>query len=77
MNRHEAIAIRCAQLQGKPVKALDLQEAIAVLERNKGRGRPYKFTLPRLPPAIREATNAALCFNLGLAIGQIKQGEAA
>jgi hypothetical protein len=68
MTRAEAIAIRQAQLNGVPVTALELQEAIETLERKNRAGRPYKYRLPELPRPVREMANATLCFNLGRAI---------
>ena len=73
MTREEAVAIRQRQVNGHPVLALELQEAILVLQRiGKSRCGPRKFRLPDLPRPVKEACNAALCFNLGLAIGRAK-----
>jgi len=66
MTREEAMAVRAAQLQGDPVKALELQQAVHVLSRRRNR----KFVLPPLPRPVRELANATLCFNLGKALSK-------
>lgn len=73
MTREEAIAIRTLQVSGGPVKALELQEAIHVIERTThSRCGTRKFKLPDLPRPVKEMANAALCFKLGLAIGKTR-----
>jgi hypothetical protein len=64
MTREEARQIRAAQLQGQPVKAVDLQTAIWTLSKRRDR-----MHLPRLPKEIKDMANAVLLFNLGKAIG--------
>jgi hypothetical protein len=65
MTKSEAIAIRTAQLNGEPVRAGDLQDAIFTLSKRRNR----RFVLPKLAADVRERANAVLCFNLGRAIG--------
>jgi hypothetical protein len=65
MTRDEAIAIRQAQLNGKPVKALELQEAVFTLSKRRDR----RMVLPPLPAEDERLRDAALCFRLGLAMG--------
>lgn len=80
MNLTEAIEIRARQLNGKPVLALQLQEAIEVINayrpRQKG-GRPPKFRLPIINPVERMRVNAVLLYRLGLALGRIEERKAA
>jgi hypothetical protein len=66
MNKRQAAAVRAAQLRGEPVKAIDLQEAIAVL----GSKRSNRMSLPGLRDDVRQRGNLVLMFNLGRAIGQ-------
>jgi hypothetical protein len=60
VNRHK---------QGLPTKALVLQTALAVLDRDK---RKMQFTLPELPAFERARINEKLVFNLGVAIGEAR-----
>jgi hypothetical protein len=64
LTKDEARAIRCQQLQGDPVTALDLQEAIFTLSKR----RDKRMVLPPLPRPVQELADATLCFNLGRAI---------
>jgi hypothetical protein len=64
MTKAEAKTIREAHLNGKPVKALDLQEAIFTLSKRRDR----RMVLPKLPEGAMTMLNAALCFNLGRAL---------
>jgi hypothetical protein len=78
MTRTDAIAIRVRHLCGEPVKALDLQEAILVIQSTEKRtGRPYKFKLPAIKPVDRERINACLLYRLGMALGRIEERKAA
>ena len=65
MNVNLAKRIRERQLQGLPVTALELQEAIRTL----GTKRSNRFSLPDLRPDVRQKVNLTLMFNLGIAIG--------
>lgn len=80
MNLEQARQIRAAQVQGKPVKALELQRALILIEENrpmpKGGRRP-KVRLPALSPYCRERVNAVLLWKLGLALGLIEGRKAA
>jgi hypothetical protein len=60
MTREEARQIRAAQLQGQPVKAVDLQTAIWTLSKRKDR-----MHLPKLPKQVKDMANAVLLLNLG------------
>lgn len=73
MTRAEAIAIREAQVAGKPVLALELQEACRVLSKKP---EPKKLHLPDLSRPERERVNAVLAHNLGLALGRIQERKA-
>ena len=73
MTREEALAIRTAQLMGRPVLALELQEACRVL----GKVRDRKMRLPELPRPERERVNAVLLYNLGRALGRLEERKAA
>jgi len=66
MTRPEAEAIIRAHKAGKPVTALQLQEAIRTTRR-KADNRVTK--LPPLPRAVQERANAVLLFNLGVSLG--------
>lgn len=80
MTLTEAIEIRARQLNGKPVLALELQEAIAVINENRPRpkgGRAPKFRLPAINPVERMRVNAVLLYRLGLALGRIEERKAA
>lgn len=66
MNKKQATAIRAAQLRGEPVKALELQQAIAVL----GTKRSNHAHIPKLRDDIRNKGNLVLMFNLGRAMGR-------
>lgn len=48
MTREEAIAIRAAHLEGKPVLALELQEAVRVLSKQRGTAKaaPARLAAP-------------------------------
>jgi hypothetical protein len=73
MTREQAIAIRIKHLCGEPVKALELQEAVIVIQATAKRtGRPYKFRLPKIEPIARERMNACLLYRLGMALGRIE-----
>lgn len=67
MTLQEAIEIRSQQLQGIPVKALDLQEALVLIQERPRRkpGRPYKFRLPVLSKDDRDRMNGMLLLQLG------------
>lgn len=67
MNKRQAAAVRAAQLRGEPVKAVDLQEAIAVL----GSKRGNKMILPALRDDVQLRVNLTLMFNLGRALGRL------
>ena len=67
MTRQEAAEIRAAHLQGKPVLALELQEACRVLSKKP---EPKKLKLPDLSRPVRERVNMVLMFNLGRAMGR-------
>jgi hypothetical protein len=66
MTKEEAIAIRQAQLNGKPVRAAELQEAIFTLSKRRDR----RMALPKLPEGAMEMLNAALCLKLGRELGK-------
>jgi hypothetical protein len=77
VTRDEAIIIRSRQINGEPIHALQLQEAIHVIQSttpmgsNPGRGgRPHKFRLPVLTQADRDRMNGTLLFNLGREAGR-------
>lgn len=74
MTRAEATAIRTAHLHGKPVLALELQEACRVLSSRRERRR---FRLPDLSRPDKEHANAVLLYNLGRALGRIEERRAA
>lgn len=74
MTRAEASEIKSEHLQGKPVLALELQEAVRILSR---RPEPKKLHLPDLPRPVRERANAVLLYNLGRALGRIEERKAA
>lgn len=80
MNLDQAREVRAAHLQGRPVKAIDLQRALILIEESrpmpKG-GRRYKVRLPALSPYCRERVNAVLLWKLGLALGLIEGRKAA
>lgn len=63
MTRAEAMEIREAHLQGKPVLALELEEACRVLSRR----REQKPKLPMLPAMERARINASLAQRLAMA----------
>jgi len=65
MTRPEAESIIRAHKAGKPVTALQLQEAI----RTTRRKADNRVTLPPLPRAVQERADAVLLFNLGVSIG--------
>lgn len=71
MTLAEAIDLRRRALDGKAVLALDLQEAIRVIQisavRASGSKSRDRFHLPRLDPLERERANGILLFNLGAA----------
>lgn len=67
MSKDEARAVLARHVNGGPATALEVQAAIFTLEKRRP-GRPYKFQLPALSRPVREQINAALCFNLGLAL---------
>lgn len=73
MTRAEAMAIRSAHVQGKPVLALELQEACRVLSRE----RKPRIKLPIYTAIQREQMNAVLLYNLGRALGRIEERKAA
>jgi hypothetical protein len=80
MSPEHAIQIRADQLAGKPVLACDLLEALETIQRYRPRpkgGRPPKFRLPVLKPAMRESMNAGLIYRLGMAMGRIEERKAA
>lgn len=80
MTLEHAMHIRAQQLQGKPVHALDLQDAVHTIQLHRPRpkgGRPPKFRLPTLRPADREVMNAMLLYRLGMAMGRIEERKAA
>jgi hypothetical protein len=78
MTREEAIALRVKHLCGEPVKALELQEAVIVIQSTAKRtGRPYKFKLPAIRALEREKMNACLLYRLGMALGRIEERKAA
>jgi len=64
VNRHK---------QGLPTKALVLQTALAVLDRDK---RKMQFTLPDLPAFERARVNEVLLLKLGIAIGESRRAQA-
>lgn len=73
MTLEHAIAVRALQLQGKPVAAGELHDALETIERHKPRpkgGRRPKFRLPLLCREERQRLNLVLMFNLGKALGQ-------
>lgn len=74
MTRAVAMQIRCAHLQGKPVLALELQEAVRVLAIKP---EPKKLKLPDLSRPEKERVNAILAYNLGRALGRIEERKAA
>lgn len=74
MTRAEAIAIRSAHVEGKPVLALELQEAVRILSKKR---ELRKMRLPALSRPERERVNAVLLYNLGRAIGHIEERKAA
>ncbi|HET8744297.1 MAG TPA: hypothetical protein VFM98_01740 [Ramlibacter sp.] len=74
MTRAEAIAIRSAHVQGKPVLALELREAVRVLSKHR---EERKLRLPDLSRPDRERMNAVLLYNLGRALGRIEERKAA
>lgn len=74
MTRKEAAEIRAAHLQGKPVLALELQEACRVLSK---KAEPKKLRLPDLSRPDKERVNAVLLYNLGRAMGRIEERKAA
>jgi hypothetical protein len=74
MTKEMAKKIRCAHLQGKPVLALELQEAVRVLAIKP---EPKKLKLPDLSRPERERVNAILAYNLGRALGRIEERKAA
>lgn len=67
MNKRQAAAVRAAQLRGEPVKAVELQQAIAVLASKRGN----KMSLPTLRDDVQQRVNLTLMFNLGLALGRL------
>lgn len=73
MTREQAMDIRSAHVQGKPVLALELQEAIRVLRK---RPEPRRLRLPELSRPEKERINAVLVYNLGLAIGRLRKEAA-
>lgn len=80
MTLEHAMYIRAQQLQGRPVQAGDLQEALHTIQlmrpRPKG-GRPPKFRLPTMKPADKEVMNASLLYRLGIAMGRIEERKSA
>lgn len=74
MTRAEAIEVRAAHLQGRPVLALELQEACRVLSKKVER---RKLRLPELSRPEKERINAVLLFNLGRALGRFDERKAA
>lgn len=74
MTKAVAMKIRTAHLEGKPVLALELQEACRVLS---VRPEPRKLKLPDLSRPERERVNAVLAYNLGRALGWIEARKAA
>lgn len=79
MTHTEAVRIRARQLQGLPVLAIELQEALHIIRQNRPRpkgGREPKFRLPSLRAEVRERVNALLIWRLGLALGRIEGGRA-
>lgn len=80
MTLDKARAIRAAHVQGEPVKALDLQMALIVIAESaplKPGSRRQKLRLPALSPYVRMKANAALLYQLGLALGRIEGRKAA
>lgn len=71
MTLDQAIELRRKQLSGEPVRALDLQEAIHVINgAQPSTGRRYKFRMPTLSRAEQERADGVLLFNLGVALGR-------
>jgi hypothetical protein len=66
MTRSEAVEVRCKQLRGEPVKALDLQEAIRTLSKR----RDSRVKLPAMSEVARERINAILLWNLGRSLAR-------
>lgn len=78
MTMDEAIAIRTRQVQGFPVLALELQEALACIVLATPRtGRPHKLRLPRLSEVERMRQNAILLYRIGMELGRIEVRKAA
>lgn len=74
MTRAEALAIRTAHLEGRPVLALELQEACRILSRVP---EPKKLRLPELPRPEKERINAVLIYKLAFALGRIEERKVA
>lgn len=80
MNLDDAKRIRADHVMGLPVKALDLQLALIVIEESSPRpkgGRRYKLRLPQLSRAERFRVNGIRLYRLGLALGRIEGRKAA
>lgn len=79
MTLDEAKALRAAQVQGKPVNAMELQRALILIEESaplKPGSRRQKMRLPALSPHARMKVNAVLLYRLGLALGRIEGARA-